>query len=68
MPYAYGLNEDVRHHSQGPQGRVTFEKPKIYTVVQRLPIEADGRLRYRIKSKSEKIERVATEDQLSCCR
>lgn len=68
MPYAYGLNEDVRHHCQGPQGRVTFEKPKICTVVQRLPIEADGRLRYRIKSKSEKIERVATEDQRSCCR
>ena len=68
MPYAYGLNEDVRHHSQKPQGRVTVEKPKIYTVVQRLPIEADGRRRYRIKSKLEKIERVVTEDQLSCCR
>ena len=68
MPYAYRLNEDVLHQRQGPQGRVKVEKPKVYTVVQRLPIEADGRLRYRIKSKSEKIERVATEDQLSCCR
>ena len=37
----------------------------IYTIVQRLPIEADGRLRYRIKSKSGNIERVVTEDQLS---
>ena len=36
-----------------------------YTIVQRMPIEADGRLRYRIKSKSENIERVVTEDQLS---
>ena len=30
MPYAYGLNEDVRHHSQGPQGRVTLEKPNVF--------------------------------------
>jgi len=37
----------------------------IYTVVQLMPIEADGRLRYRIKSKSENIERIVTEDQLS---
>jgi hypothetical protein len=29
-------------------------------VVQRMPIESDGLLRYRIKS--EKIERAATED------
>jgi hypothetical protein len=39
--------------------------PMIYTIVQRMPIEADGRLRYRIKSKLENIERVVTEDQLS---
>jgi hypothetical protein len=68
MPYAYELDEDVLHHSQGPQGRVRLEEPIVYTIVQRLPIEADGRLRYRIKGKSKKIERVATEDQLSCCR
>jgi hypothetical protein len=68
MPYAYELDEDVLHHSQGPQGRVRVEEPIVYTIVQRLPIEADGRLRYRIKGKSKKIERVATEDQLSCCR
>jgi len=37
----------------------------IYTIVQRMPIEADGRLRYRIKSKLENIERVVTEEQLS---
>ena len=30
-----------------------------------LPIEADGRLRYRIRSKSDNVERVVTEDQLS---
>ena len=65
MSYAYKLNQDVRHQLQGPQGRAATDPPMIYTVVQLMPIEADGRLRYRIKSKSEKIERVVTEDQLT---
>ena len=65
MPYTYKLNEDVRHQPQGPQGRAATDAPMIYTVVQCMPIEADGRLRYRIKSKSGNIERVVTEDQLS---
>ena len=65
MSYAYKLNQDVRHQPQGPQGRAASDRPMIYTIVQLMPIEADGRLRYRIKSKSEKIERVVTEDQLS---
>ena len=68
MSYAYKLNEDVHHQPQGPQGRVATDAPMIYTIVQRMPIEADGRLRYRIKSKSENIERVVTEDQLSYCQ
>ena len=65
MSYAYKLNQDVRRQPQGPQGRVPTDPPTIYTIVQLMPIEADGRLRYRIKSKSENIERVVTEDQLS---
>ena len=65
MSYAYKLNEDVRHRAQGPQGRAAANPSMIYTVVQLMPIEADGRLRYRIKSKSENIERVVTEEQLS---
>jgi len=65
MPYTYKLNQDVRHQAQGPQGRAATDPPMIYTVVQRMPIEADGRLRYRIKSKSENVERVVTEDELS---
>ena len=65
MSHAYKLNEDVHHQPQGPQGRVATEPPMIYTIVQRMPIEADGRLRYRIKSKSDNIERVVTEEQLS---
>ena len=66
MSYAYKVNEDVHHLPQGPQGGAASERPTIYTIVQLMPIEADGRLRYRIKSKSENIERVVTEDQLSC--
>jgi hypothetical protein len=65
MAHAYKLNEDVHHRNQGPQGRTATDPPMIYTIVQRMPIEADGRLRYRIRSKSENIERVVTEDQLS---
>jgi hypothetical protein len=65
MSHAFKLNQDVHHQPQGPQGRAAFEPPMIYTIVQRMPIESDGRLRYRIKSKSENIERVVTEDQLS---
>jgi hypothetical protein len=65
MSHAYKLNEDVHHQSQGPQGRAANDPPVIYTIVKRMPIEADGRLRYRIKSKSDNVERVVTEDQLS---
>jgi len=38
----------VLDRGQGPQGRVQVEEPKIYTIIQCMPIEADGRLRYRI--------------------
>jgi hypothetical protein len=41
---------------------MAVEKPPVYTVIQQLPIEADGRIRYRIKSQSESFERVVTED------
>lgn len=65
MPHIYKLRDDVRHLGQGPQGRMSFEKPTVYTVLQQLPVESDGRIRYRIKSQSENFERVVTEDQLS---
>ena len=65
MSHAYKLNDDVHHQPQGPQGRTATDLSMIYTVVRRMPVEADGRLRYRIKSKTENIERVVTEDQLS---
>jgi hypothetical protein len=65
MSHAYALDEEVHHRGQRPQGRVQVEEPRVYTITQRLPIEADGRLRYRIKSG--KDERVVTEDELSHC-
>jgi hypothetical protein len=65
MSFAYKMNEDVHHQPQGPQGRAATDPQMIYTIVRCMPIEADGRLKYRIKSKSENVERVVTEDQLS---
>ena len=56
---------DVHHQLQGPQGRATVKERSVYTIVSCLPIESDGRPRYRIKSKSENVERVVTEEQIS---
>jgi hypothetical protein len=50
---------------QGPQGRAVNKERSVYTIVTCLPIEADGRPRYRIKSKTENVERVVTEEQIS---
>jgi hypothetical protein len=63
MSHAYQLNDEVLHRAQRPQGRVDADVPKVYTIVQCMPVEADGRLRYRIKS--DKTERVVTEEELS---
>lgn len=68
MSYAYKPNEDVQHLRQGPQGRAESDPPMVYTIIRQMPIEADGRIRYRIRSKSENVERVVTEDQLSFCQ
>jgi hypothetical protein len=65
MAHNFAINDDVHHQQQGPQGRATAKERSVYTIVTCLPIEADGRPRYRIKSKTEKIERVVTEEQIS---
>jgi hypothetical protein len=65
MAYNYAINDDVLLRLQGPQGRDIPRPRNVYTVTARLPIEADGRARYRIRSKTEKIERVVTEEQIS---
>ena len=65
MAHNYAINDDVHHQLQGPQGRATVKERSVYTIVSCLPIEADGRPRYRIKSKTENVERVVTEEQIS---
>ncbi len=65
MTHAFSKDDDVRHHARGPQGRADSGPSNVYTVVARMPIESDGRLRYRIRSKTENVERVVTEDELS---
>ena len=65
MAYNYAINDDVLFHFQGPQGRDVPKQRNVYTITARLPIEADGRPRYRIKSTAEKVERVVTEEQIS---
>src|SRR5450631_3127817 len=65
MPYHYAINDDVLFRPQEPQGRDVPMPQSVSTVTARMPIEADGRFRYRIKSKTEKLERVVTEEQIS---
>ena len=63
MAQVFPKDEDVYHQHQGPQGDNV--QSNIYTVISRMPIEADMRIRYRIRSKSDNVERIVTEDQLS---
>jgi hypothetical protein len=65
MGYNYAITDDVLYHLQEPQGRDLPKKRNIYTITAGRPVEADGRSRYRIKSKTEKFERVVTEEQIS---
>ena len=67
MAHNFAINTDVHHQLQGPQGRAVIKERSVYTIVTCLPIEADGRPRYRIKSKSENIERVVTNPSASGC-
>ena len=64
MTHFFSINDNVHHQAQRPQGRADKGERAVYTIVAHLPIEADGRIRYRIKSKTENFERVVTEDQL----
>jgi hypothetical protein len=65
MEHIYHVDDDVLHHFQGPQGRDDAEPSHVYTILALMPVEADGRPRYRIKSKDENFERVVAEDLLS---
>jgi hypothetical protein len=65
MTHNFAINDDVHHQLMAPRGRAFVKERSVYTIISRMPIEADGRPRYRIKSKTEKIERVVTEEQIS---
>ena len=65
MEHTYHIDDHVFRQIDGPQGRDVVEQSNVYTILTLLPVEADGRLRYRIKSKEENFERVVTEDTLS---
>jgi hypothetical protein len=65
MEHTYHIDDHVFRQIDGPQGREVVEQSNVYTILALLPVEADGRLRYRIKSKEENFERVVTEDTLS---
>jgi len=65
MSQVYKPNSDVRYLAQGPRGRKVVEETNVYTIIRQMPVEADGRVRYRIKNQVDKTERVATEEELS---
>lgn len=65
MNHSYSIDDEVHHQGQGPQGRTAQVTREVYTIVRCMPIEGDGRIRYRIKSSTGNVERVVTEDQLS---
>lgn len=65
MEHSYHINDHVRRRPDGPQGRGDVRQSDVYTILALLPVEADGRLRYRIKSKEESFERIVTEEALS---
>jgi hypothetical protein len=64
MSHNFAINEDVHQQPQGPQGRTGTREQNVYTIITRMPIESDGRPRYRIKSKAGNVERVVTEEQI----
>ena len=64
MQHVYHIDDHVFRQIDGPQGRDVVEQSNVYTILALLPVEADGRLRYRIKSK-ENFERIVTEEALS---
>ena len=65
MEHTYHINDHVHRRPDGPQGRDVVAQRDVYTILALLPVEADGRLRYRIKSKEESFERIVTEESLS---
>ena len=64
-PYVYKPDANVLYLAREPRSRKAVEQTNIYSVIRQMPIEADGRIRYRIKNRVDKTERVVTEEELS---
>jgi len=64
VSHSFSKDSAVRHSPQGPK-RVDDKREDAYTIVALLPIEMDGRLRYRIRSCSDCTERIVTEEQIA---
>ena len=64
MAHSYSIDDEVHHRPQGPQLRPAPGARPLYTIVRCLPIEGDGRVRYRIKCAGETFERVVFEDDI----
>jgi hypothetical protein len=64
MEHAYHIDDHVFRQIDGPQSRNVVERSNVYTILALLPVEADGRLRYRVKSNEENFQRIVTEDTL----
>jgi hypothetical protein len=60
MTYKFNIGTAV--HFDG--GSLTPGAKGLYKIVQRLPVERDNRVMYRIKSAAETFERTAEEQQL----
>lgn len=64
MTRFYAIDDQVLHQKQGPQREASTDR-EVFTITRCLPIEADGRIRYRIRGRNENFERVVTEEELT---
>lgn len=64
MTRSFSIDDELHRQRQGPRLRAAGRR-EIYTITRCLPIESDGRVRYRIKSIHENFERIVLEEDLS---
>ena len=65
MSHFSSIDDDADQRRPAPQAGRAIAPREVYTITKCLPIESDGRVRYRIRSETDASERVATEDELS---
>jgi hypothetical protein len=65
MTHSYSIEDEVHPQGQEPQPGRPSTPRATYTIIKCMPIEGDGRIRYRIRSSTDNCERVVFEDELS---